>query len=441
MLGAEEQLNKAESLLDKPVDYVKQLFHTHEEFMMDLTQYQVKIGETLTEGQDLVKSGNCTEEEREEISRQMSLLNTRWDQLRVKAMDRQSNLHEALMTLQKKQLDGLRTWLTSAEDKISKFTDLGPDLNAIQQQIQEHQQLQDEVSDQQEVVNSLSNMVVIVDEGNTDNENAFVVLEDQLVALGERWAHVCHFVEDRGIKLHSVLMTWKLLNEEEVKFTQWLTKLDRRLTEMEEAATETKPGSKFVLELVKRLQKMEKEMEAQQTHSASLADLAQKLLGQLNRSSPAAIEITRRLESLTQQWDSMLQRMEDLGENLSVLSNTLSVDGPGKSSATAGKHELPGQQGTSETNAKKRRLDSWRIQEWQRAVDSVSSWFAKLEDSIGVEAFEEEEESLYWDSLGIEEQQVVLENIEADIEIRKTEVEQVIQQGKQIIDDMRLSKF
>ena len=56
---------------------------------------------------------------------------------------------------------------------------------------------------QQQHVNSLSHMVVVVDE--SENENATADLEEQLAVLGERWSAVCKWTEQRYVwfQLHA----------------------------------------------------------------------------------------------------------------------------------------------------------------------------------------------------------------------------------------------
>ena len=57
---------------------------------MELTKHQTRVGGVLQEGSLLVVDSKLSEEEENEVRLQMSLLNTRWEELRVKAMDRQS---------------------------------------------------------------------------------------------------------------------------------------------------------------------------------------------------------------------------------------------------------------------------------------------------------------------------------------------------------------
>lgn len=54
---------------------------------------------------------------------------------------------------------------------------------------------QEDLEKQQQQVNSLTHMVVVVDDGS--NESATADLEEQLAVLGERWSNVCKWAEQR----------------------------------------------------------------------------------------------------------------------------------------------------------------------------------------------------------------------------------------------------
>ena len=73
------------------------------------------------------------------------------------------------MSLQQRQLDDLATWLTAMEERISGQRRLGSDLAEIRQQIDDHKVLQEELDQQQKKVDSLQNMVVVVDDSNTES--------------------------------------------------------------------------------------------------------------------------------------------------------------------------------------------------------------------------------------------------------------------------------
>ena len=72
-----------------PNDYLT-FFFQYQEFLLELTSQQGSVGAVLQEGTRLLKEGQMSNEEADEIRIQMRLLNSRWDQLRTKAMDRQA---------------------------------------------------------------------------------------------------------------------------------------------------------------------------------------------------------------------------------------------------------------------------------------------------------------------------------------------------------------
>ena len=64
-----------------------------QEFMMQLTQHQGKVGNVLQEGNLLLGEGGggkLAEDDEAQVRVQMGVLNNRWEELRVKAMDRQA---------------------------------------------------------------------------------------------------------------------------------------------------------------------------------------------------------------------------------------------------------------------------------------------------------------------------------------------------------------
>ena len=61
-----------------------------QEFMMQLTQHQGRVGSVLQEGNHMIGEGKTNDGEESDMRRQMELVNNRWENLRVQAMDRQS---------------------------------------------------------------------------------------------------------------------------------------------------------------------------------------------------------------------------------------------------------------------------------------------------------------------------------------------------------------
>ena len=57
---------------------------------MQLTRQQGQVGRVLQEGNLLISERGVTSEEEQEVRLQMTLLNERWEQVRVNAMNKQS---------------------------------------------------------------------------------------------------------------------------------------------------------------------------------------------------------------------------------------------------------------------------------------------------------------------------------------------------------------
>lgn len=57
---------------------------------MELSGHQEGVGAVLEEGARLLLEGTLTSEESDEVRLQMKLLNSRWETLRVNAMEKQA---------------------------------------------------------------------------------------------------------------------------------------------------------------------------------------------------------------------------------------------------------------------------------------------------------------------------------------------------------------
>ena len=106
--------------------------------MLQLTRHQSQVGSVLQDGNYLIVQRSVSSDEENEIRLQMSLLNERWEELRVRAMSKQARLQQVLMELQQAQLDRLAEWLTDMEQKISQHGPIASDLDTIQSQVDTH---------------------------------------------------------------------------------------------------------------------------------------------------------------------------------------------------------------------------------------------------------------------------------------------------------------
>nr|XP_019600006.1 PREDICTED: utrophin isoform X1 [Rhinolophus sinicus] len=306
LLSAEDTFQEQDDISDD-VEEVKDQFATHEAFMMELTAHQSSVGSVLQAGNQLITQGTLSDEEEFEIQEQMTLLNARWEALRVESMDRQSRLHDVLMELQKKQLQQLSAWLTLTEERIQKMETcpLDDDLKSLQKLLEDHKSLQNDLEAEQVKVNSLTHMVVIVDENS--GESATAVLEDQLQKLGERWTAVCRWTEERWNRLQEINILWQELLEEQCLLKAWLTEKEEALNKVQ---TSNFRDQKELSVSVRRLAILKEDMEMKRQALDQLSEIGQDV-GQLLDNPKASRKINSDSEELTQRWDSLVQRLED----------------------------------------------------------------------------------------------------------------------------------
>lgn len=115
LLGAEEHVADIvddAALLETEFEAIKEMFDEHEDFMLELTEYQSKISDLLNEGQVLIDSSFCSNEEKNEVRAQRELLGSKWENLRSKSTEKQTQLHQTIMLLQVRQLRCCATYFT-----------------------------------------------------------------------------------------------------------------------------------------------------------------------------------------------------------------------------------------------------------------------------------------------------------------------------------------
>ncbi|XP_047620792.1 dystrophin isoform X2 [Phacochoerus africanus] len=317
LLSAEDTL-QAQGEISNDVEEVKEQFHTHEGYMMDLTSHQGRIGNVLQLGSQLIGKGKLSEDEETEVQEQMNLLNSRWECLRVASVEKQSNLHKVLMDLQNQQLKELNDWLTKTEEKTRKMEKepLGPDLEDLKHQIQQHKVLQEDLEQEQVRVNSLTHMVVVVDESSGDHATA--ALEEQLKVLGDRWANICRWTEDRWVLLQDVLLKWQRFTEEQCLFSTWLSEKEDALNKIHTT------GFKDQGEMLSSLQKLavlKTDLEKKKQTMDKLSSLNQDLLSTL-KNTLVAQKMEAWLDNFAQRWDNLVQKLEKSSTQISQAVTT-----------------------------------------------------------------------------------------------------------------------
>ncbi|XP_044140656.1 dystrophin isoform X4 [Bufo gargarizans] len=317
LLSAEDVL-QCQGPISYNVEEVKEQFHTHEGFMMELTSHQGNVGGVLQAGSQLLSIGKLSDDEENEIQEQMNLLNSRWESLRLASMEKQSNLHKTLMDLQNQQLQQLSDWLSQTEARTRRMEAeiLGPDLEDIKRQIEDHKVLQDDLEQEQVRVNSLTHMVVVVDEASGDKATA--ALEEQLQQLGDRWAAICRWTEDRWILLQEVLLKWQQFAEEQCRFDAWLKEKEEAVNVIH--TTDLKDQNEMLGNL-RKLAILKGEIEIKKKSMETLYSLSQDLLYAL-KNTAVSQKHDARLDDFAKRWDNLVQKLENSNRQISQAVTT-----------------------------------------------------------------------------------------------------------------------
>ncbi|CAL7946059.1 unnamed protein product [Xylocopa violacea] len=434
LLEAEDKLNHAPDP-GSSLEVLKQQFHEHETFLMELSGHQDGVGAVLEEGARLLAEGGLHKDEEHEVRVQMSLLNSRWEGLRMRAMERQTKIHEVLMQMQQGQLDALRQWLTRTEDRISLMAAIELNQSALDEQLKQLNELEQDIEAQQGVVDGMRNMVVVVDEENS--EAVYAQMEDQLSALGERWTHICQWKEERRQRLQAFSSLWQNVNDDYKRLVSWLNETEITLKQME-ANPATEIGE--VLERIKKLQILKMEMDSNQRKLTSLQESIQELEGQ--STSSECIHILEKIENLQDRWEAVGQIMEVQTQritnsgfefDLKTERETTVITGNEWMSETitsiAYKEEIAATS-TPHSDSKKRRVDNTTRHEFESALHNLYKWLDYVDLEIG------RSEGVF-NELSVEEKKVVYNDTITDIEAHKNDYNKVLELGKQLLDELK----
>lgn len=313
-LAVEEVLTlllESEDILSRPIptfnslEEAKVQFQEHEQFMLKLSDHQRYVGSALEEGARLISesqflgSAGLTMEEQHEIKQQMFLLNERWETLRVKALEVQSKIHSQLADVQLKKIEELRAFLTKTEDRISRYPELGPGPNELKKQLEDHRVLQEDLELQQHLVDSLSNLIVIVD----DEAQNFNDLEDRLSALGERWSHVVKWTASRWEKLQELNLKWMKLTDNYRILLSWMDSRERDLKSME-AIEVNEVGD--VYRRIRELRYCRMDLDVLTRHMNELEEIANSI----NTDTQCLTRIVENLENLNDRCEALKQIIE-----------------------------------------------------------------------------------------------------------------------------------
>lgn len=350
LVASEQQLINQNDI-GTDVNIVKQQFQTHEDFMLELTKHQNSVGLVLQEGSRLINSGSISADDDVEIRKQMKLLNDMWESLRLHAVERQSKLHEMLMKLQNEQLNQMDAWLSNAEQRQGRLSQLADSLDGLIEQKNELAAFQDDLVKEQEAVDCLKQIIVVVDDST--EEQAFTLLENKLANLSDRWSNVCKFVGTRWCVIQELIIKLQNIENDFAELNKWIsnksiqlnslikriepivqtsliadnlakesishklmTFSDEKERELEQEFDEMFKVFDFTssIQLIKILKEIEYEMQIMHAKLNDMNDIGEQIGTQLSNSPQLTNSINNKMDVLEQKWNALLEQMEYLSK-------------------------------------------------------------------------------------------------------------------------------
>lgn len=142
-------------------------FNDYNEFLEEIRRHRMEIGDVLLQGSNIISLGDLSVEEENEVRLQISLLDSRWEQLRLAAMEKQSKVIEHLMKNQNSELENFKEWLNDVEIRITRLTTHS---GTLTERLNQALALQKEIQDHERIAESLKKLV-LVEDANFESSN------------------------------------------------------------------------------------------------------------------------------------------------------------------------------------------------------------------------------------------------------------------------------
>lgn len=316
------------------------------EIYTELEENRPKVETLLAQGQEYIKKQNQIKVPSSNLQHILRTLKQRWDAVIARASDKKIKLEIALKEANEfnEALQAFIEWLTKAEKQLAQASPVSRVLETIQVQIEEHKELQKDVSSHREAM-------LLLDKKGThlkyfSQKQDVILIKNLLVSVQHRWERVVAKSAERTRALDHGYKEAREFHDAWSSLMSWMDETETTLDKLtEEAAQSTDPMKiKKHLEKVKEIQRnlsaRQGQYDSTMRSGKNLADRApksdepvlMKMLIELKetwtRLCSKSVDRQRKLEEALLLSGQFSEALQALLEWLRKSKNKLSEDGP-----------------------------------------------------------------------------------------------------------------
>lgn len=316
------------------------------EIYTELEENRPKVETLLAQGQEYIKKQNQIKVPSSNLQHILRTLKQRWDAVIARASDKKIKLEIALKEANEfnEALQAFIEWLTKAEKQLAQASPVSRVLETIQVQIEEHKELQKDVSSHREAM-------LLLDKKGThlkyfSQKQDVILIKNLLVSVQHRWERVVAKSAERTRALDHGYKEAREFHDAWSSLMSWMDETETTLDKLtEEAAQSTDPMKiKKHLEKVKETQRnlsaRQGQYDSTMRSGKNLADRApksdepvlMKMLIELKetwtRLCSKSVDRQRKLEEALLLSGQFSEALQALLEWLRKAKNKLSEDGP-----------------------------------------------------------------------------------------------------------------
>ncbi|XP_051060317.1 dystonin isoform X3 [Phodopus roborovskii] len=208
------------------------------------------------------------------LSRQLSLLDSRWEALLIRAEARNRQLEGISAVAQEfhETLEPLNEWLTTIEKKLANSEPVGTQAPKLEEQIAQHKALQEDILlRKQNVDQALLNGLELLKQTTGDE---VLIIQDKLEAIKARYKDITKLSGDVAKTLAQALQLASQLQSIHKELCNWLDRVEVELLSYETQALKGEPSS----QVHERQKELKKEVKSNKALLDSLNEVSGALL-------------------------------------------------------------------------------------------------------------------------------------------------------------------